>query len=73
MERVEQRFKVGDKVVCVDFNYNSIIKYDIGNKIHTVSGYTDCGTQLKLLETRLTYNETRFRLITLLEKELAEL
>ena len=73
MERVEQRFKVGDKVVCVDFKYNPTVQDVIGNKIHTVIGYTDCGTQLKLLETRLTYNDTRFRLATLLEKELAEL
>lgn len=73
MERVERRFKIGDKVVCVDFEYNSIVQDVIGNKIHTVSGYTDCGTQLKFLETSRTFNETRFRLVTLLEKELAEL
>lgn len=72
MERVERRFKVGDKVVCVDFEYNPVIKSVIGNKIHTVSGYTDCGAQLKFLETSFTFNDTRFRLATLLERELSD-
>lgn len=67
-----QIFKEGDKVVCINFYHNSIIHDIVSNKVLTVTGYTELSSQLTFKETPFTFNQFRFRLATLLEKELAE-
>lgn len=68
------KFKKGDKVVCIDMRFN-YAEVEFSNKpVVTVDYYVD-PQMLKIKECShpdYIWSEDRFRLATLLERELAE-
>ena len=67
------KFKVGDKIVCVDSSFAENVF--LNKSVLTVLYITEDGAFLKLNETddnECLWSACRFRLATLLEKEMAE-